>query len=126
MVKLNCAWLTRRVMLIAAVLLFASCAAMGLFGIRTPSAVARSEGWQQARQRWGGRAFTHYRMVLQAPSWCRMDLEILDERVVKVYQNNCPNPPPSVTELFNLVGWLNSQAERVECAPNGCECTEQS
>ena len=125
MIKLNRALPARPVILVGAVLLFVFCALTGAFGLRTPSAVARTESWEQAQRRWDARPFTHYRMVVQAPSWCRMDLEINDERVVKVYQNTCPHPPQSVTELFKLVEWINSDPDRVYCAPDGCECTER-
>jgi hypothetical protein len=125
MVKPSRTRLSRRVFLVGAVLLVASLAASGAFGLRAPSAVARTESWEQAQRRWEARTFRHYRMVAQAPSWCQMDLEIADERVVKVYQNTCPSPPQSVTELFGLVAQLNGEADRVYCAPDGCECTEQ-
>jgi Family of unknown function (DUF6174) len=125
MIQLNRSSLIRRAILVTAVALVAAWAAIGLFGARTPSAVARNESWVQAQRRWAARAFTHYRMVMQAPSWCRMDLEIEDERVVKIYQNTCPSAPQSVTELFTMVKRLNGQADRTYCAPGGCECTEQ-
>jgi hypothetical protein len=125
MSKLNRPSLARRAILIGAVLVGAACVVFGMVGFRTPSAVARSESWEQAQQRWAKRGFSHYRVVLQAPSWCRMDLEIRNERVVAVYQNSCPTPPQSVTDLFGMVSRLNSQADRVYCAPGGCECTEQ-
>jgi len=54
-----------------------------------------------------------------------MDLEIQDERVVKVHQNTCPSAPQTVTELFSMVKRLNDQADRTYCGPGGCECTEQ-
>jgi len=125
MIKLNGSSLIRRAILVTAVALVAAWAAIGLFGARAPSAVARTESWEQAQRRWAARAFTHYRMVVQAPSWCRMDLEIQDERVVRVYQDTCPSAPQSVTELFTMVKRLNVQADRIYCAPGGCECTEQ-
>jgi Family of unknown function (DUF6174) len=124
-IKLNRPSLARRAALASAVLLLVALAAIGLFGARVPSAVARTESWQQAQQRWAARPFTHYRMVMQAPSWCSMDLEIQDERVVEVHQNTCPSAPQSVTELFSMVKQLNDQADRTYCGPVGCECTEQ-
>jgi hypothetical protein len=125
MIKVKHSSSAQRAVLISVVVLLASWAAIGLFGIRTPSAAARTESWQQAQRRWAARAFTHYRMVLQAPSWCRMDLEIQDERVVQVHQNTCPTAPQTVTELFTVIKQLNAQADRIYCAPGGCECTEQ-
>ncbi len=125
MLKLNRSSLTRHAVLISVVLLVAVWTAIGLFGARTPSAVARTESWEQAQRRWAARAFTHYRMVMQAPSWCRMDVEIQDERVVKVYQNTCPTAPQSVTELFTIIKRLNAQVDQIYCAADGCECTEQ-
>jgi len=123
--RLNRSALLRRAALISAVVLLAGWVAMSLFGARTPSAIARTESWEQAQRRWAARSFTHYRMVMQAPSWCRMDLEIQDERVVTVHQNTCPSAPQTVTELFTLVKRLDSLADRTYCAPDGCECTEQ-
>ncbi len=125
MIMLNRLPLSRRVGLIAIAALCVLWASVGIFGARTPSAAAREESWEQAQRRWAARPFTHYRVVMQAPSWCQMDLEIQNERVINVFQNSCPSPPHSIDELFTIVKRLDSQADRVYCAPDGCECTEQ-
>src|SRR5690349_10004413 len=96
----------RRVGLIVLVALCVLWALAGVFGARTPSAAAREESWEQAQRRWAARPFTHYRVVMQAPSWCRMDVEIQNQRVVNVFQNSCPSAPQSVDELFAIVKQL--------------------
>lgn len=115
----------RRVIVVAVLLLLACGAGSGLLGLRAQSAAARAESWQQAQRRWAAHGFAHYRVVMQAPSWCRMDLEIKDEQVVTVYQNSCPSPPLSVADLFVSARQLDSEADRVYCGPDGCECTER-
>lgn len=113
-----------RALLIGVALFCAACAALGL-GLRAPSAAAREQSWEQAQRRWAARGAGHYRMVVQAPSWCRTDLEVRDEQVVAVFQNSCPSAPRTVGELFRAVKQLDNQADRIYCAPGGCECLEQ-
>src|SRR6266545_1031608 len=106
--------LVRRVALIAGVLLLA----------RPPSVAARAQELAEARQRWGARPFSRYRLVMQAPSWCRLDIEIASERVVQVFENSCPGGPRTVSDLFDQIRQLDSQPDTIYCAPAGCECTE--
>jgi hypothetical protein len=116
--------LMRRCLLAAGtLLLLASCLA-GLLTVRGPSTATRAERLAEAESRWLSQAVTHYRMVLHAPSWCRLDVEIRNERVVKVYENSCPSAPRTVTSLFELIKQLDSHADAIFCAPRGCECTE--
>lgn len=111
-------------LLIGLALIVATCAALGV-GLRTPSAAAREQSWEQAQRRWAARDFSRYRMVIQAPAWCSADLEVRDERVAAVYPKNCPSAPRTVSELFATVKQLDSQADRIYCAAGGCECVEQ-
>jgi hypothetical protein len=113
-----------RALLIGLALIVAACAALGV-GLRAPSAAAREQSWEQAQLRWAARDFSRYRMVVQAPAWCRAELEVRDERAVSVAPKSCPSAPRTVSELFDTVKQLNSQADRTYCAPGGCECLEQ-
>jgi hypothetical protein len=110
---------------------WALCAALllacgvGVLLIPHPSSIAsRAQQLADARNRWLSQPVPHYRLVLQAPSWCRLDVEIQSEKVVRVFENSCPSSPHTVTGLFDLITQLNSTAETIFCAPRGCECTE--
>jgi hypothetical protein len=111
-------------LLAAGVVLLLSCGLIGLLGSYGPSAADRAQQLSEARSRWSSRALTHYRMVMQAPSWCRLDIEIRHEQIVKVFENSCPGAPQTVTGLFELIKQLDSSPDRLYCAPAGCECTE--
>jgi hypothetical protein len=104
-------------------LLFA-CGLSVLFFPRSSTTTSRAQQLAQARDRWLSQTVTHYRLVMQAPSWCRLDVEIQAEKVVRVYENSCPTSPRTVTGLFDLIKQLDSTAETIFCAPRGCECTE--
>jgi hypothetical protein len=85
---------------------------------------ARARALADARNRWFAQPVAHYRLVMRAPSWCRLDVEIQDERVVHVFENSCPTSPRTVTGLFDMIAQLDRTADTVFCAPRGCECTE--
>jgi Family of unknown function (DUF6174) len=108
---------------LCAALLFA-CGLGTLFLTRAPSIAARAQQLADARNRWQSRTISHYRLVMQAPSWCRLDVEIQGEKVVRVFENSCPTSPRTVTGLFDLIKQLDSTADTIFCAPLGCECTE--
>ena len=98
---------------------------LGVLLIPRPSSIAsRAQQLADARNRWLSQPVPHYRLVLQAPSWCRLDVEIRAEQVVRVFQNSCPNAPQTVTGMFEMIKQLDSAAETIFCAPAGCECTE--
>ncbi|MBK9709945.1 MAG: hypothetical protein IPO81_01225 [Kouleothrix sp.] len=114
----------RRAILVAGAVLLLSCGLVGLFASRTLSTEARAQQLAQAEHRWQTRPFSRYRLVMQAPSWCRMDVEIQDERLAHVFENSCPGSIRTVTDLFQLIQQLDSSADTIYCAPAGCECTE--
>jgi hypothetical protein len=97
---------------------------VALFYAPLPSAEARSHALVLAEHRWAARPFSRYRLVLRAASWCRVDAEIHDERIVRVFENSCPGDPRTVSDLFAQIKQLDSDPNRVYCAPDGCECTE--
>jgi hypothetical protein len=115
--------LAGRAALIGCVFALASCGALGLLGA-PPSLAARAERLARAEDRWNARAPAHYRLVMQAPAWCRLDIEIKDERIVHTFQNTCPESARTVTGLFDLIRQLDSDSLTLRCAPDGCECTE--
>jgi hypothetical protein len=116
--------LARRWLLAACVGLVVSCGIAGALALRGPASTMRAQRLAEARSRWDTRAVPHYRLVMRAPSWCRLDVEIMHERLVKVFENTCPNAPQTVSSLFELIGRLDSSADVIFCAPHGCECTE--
>ena len=114
--------LARRLVLIAGVVVL-GCGLLSWSIMRT-STPTRAEQRAKAMSLWESRPFSHYQLVMRAPAWCRLDIEIWDERVVTVFQNTCPNGPRTVTDLFDLIGQLDGDPETRHCAPGGCECIE--
>ena len=106
------------------VALLLACGLGVLLGSRPSTTASRARQLAEARSRWFARPVMHYRLVMRAPSWCRLDVEIQAERVVHVFENSCPTSPRTVTGLFDLITQLDSTAETTFCAPRGCECTE--
>jgi hypothetical protein len=104
-------------------LLFA-CGLGALWLSSAPSISERAQELAAARQRWQSRTITHYRLVMQAPSWCQLDVEIWGEKIVHVFENSCPTSPRTVTGLFEMIKQIDSTADTIFCAPLGCECTE--
>jgi hypothetical protein len=110
--------------LAACVTLLLACGIGALFIPRSSSMASRAQELTDARNRWLSQPVPHYRLVLEAPSWCRLDVEIQTEKVVRVFENSCPTAPRTVTGLFDMITQLDSTAETIFCAPRGCECTE--
>ncbi|HNP86269.1 MAG TPA: DUF6174 domain-containing protein [Kouleothrix sp.] len=117
-------WVRRTVLVVVVVLLVMSLA-VGLASARMPSAASRATALNDARRLWHAQGVAHYRLVMQAPAWCRIDVEIQNERVLHVYKNSCPGPAQAVTDLFALVERMNANPNQQYCGPNGCECVEQ-
>src|SRR5690349_20597797 len=116
-----------RVLVLSLALCMALLLACGLSMLlvpRSPSIASRAQQLADARNRWRSLTISHYRLVMQAPSWCRLDVEIQSEKVVHVFENSCPTSPRTVTGLFDLITQLDSTADTTFCAPSGCECTE--
>jgi uncharacterized protein DUF6174 len=101
-----------------------ACGLSALFIPRSPSIASRAQQLAEARDRWQSQPLPHYRLVMHAPSWCRLDVEIQAEQVVRVFENSCPSAPQTVTGLFEMIKQLDSAAGTIFCAPAGCECTE--
>ena len=101
-----------------------ACGFSVLLGARSSSTFSRAQELADARNRWLSQPVAHYRLVMQAPSWCRLDVEIQAEQVVRVFENSCPSPPQTVTGMFEMIKQLDSAAGTIFCAPAGCECTE--
>ena len=108
--------------LCAALLL--TCGSSVLLIPRASSIASRAQQLADARNRWLLQPVSHYRLVMQAPSWCRRDVEIQSEQVVHVYEDSCPSAPQTVTGMFEMIKQLDSTADTTFCAPDGCECTE--
>jgi hypothetical protein len=100
------------------------CGLSALLGAHPSSTFSRAQELADARNRWLSQPVRHYRLVMQAPSWCRLDVEIQTEQVVRVFENSCPSAPQTVTDLFEMIKQLDSAAGTIFCAPTGCECTE--
>jgi hypothetical protein len=103
------------------VALLASCL---LAEIALLHALSGADELARGRARWQARPFARYRLVTElfgGMRACRQDVEILNERVVQVFENTCPRSAVTVTNLF-------LEIDRFElivggrCGPNGCEC----
>lgn len=114
-----------RLILAAFLLALAACGLAGMLAGDTQSTVARIAALDQARARWQERGVAHYRLVFQAPTWCRTDAEIKYERIVQIYENSCPGGARTVTDLFELVQALDRNPEARYCSAGGCECVER-
>jgi hypothetical protein len=101
-----------------------ACGLSALLGLRPSSSFSRAQALADARNRWLSQPIAHYRLVMQAPSWCRLDVEIQAEQVVRVFEDSCPSTPQTVTGMFDMIKQLDSEAGKIFCAPAGCECTE--
>ena len=101
-----------------------ACGLGALLSMRPSSTFSRAKELDDARSRWLSQPVRHYRMVMQAPSWCRLDVEIQAEQVVHIFENSCPSAPQTVTAMFEMIKQLDSAAGTIFCAPDGCECTE--
>src|SRR6478735_12586016 len=101
-----------------------ACGLSVLFIPRPSSIASRAQQLADARNRWLSQPVPHYRLVMQAPSWCSLDVEIQAEQVVRVFENSCPSAPQTVTGMFEMIKQLDSAAGTIFCAPSGCECTE--
>lgn len=117
-------WFVRGVVVFALVGFLMLCGVAAIVYAQPPSASARALALGRAEERWAARPFSHYRMVVQAASWCRLDVEVQDEHLVRVFEDTCPGPPPTVTDLFARIKLLERDHDRIFCAPAGCECTE--
>lgn len=115
----------RRAALLAALASLLACGAAGLLRAAPPSAAQRAAQLEQARQRWEALRPARYRLVLAAPSWCRIDAEVEREQIVRVYASSCPSSAKSVSDLFALAHALDADADTRYCAPGGCECIER-
>ena len=116
-------WLWRGAAIGAAVLL-ATVTAIAIYAPGA-SAAAGARELSRAEQRWAARRLSSYRLVLQAASWCRTDVEVRGEQVTRVFESTCLGAPRTVGELFDRVRQLAGDDDQIFCAPNGCECTEQ-
>ena len=102
-----------------------ACGVGALLSVRpSSSSFSRAQELADARNRWFSRPVPHYRLVIQAPSWCRLDVEIQSEHVVRVFEDSCPRAPRTVTGMFEMIKQIDSAAGTIFCAPAGCECTE--
>jgi len=102
-----------------------ACGLSALLGTRPSSAFSRAEELADARNRWLSRPVPHYRLVMQAPSWCRLDVEIESEQVVRVFENSCPSAPQTVTGMFEMIKQIDSAAGTIfllQLAANAPRC----
>ena len=67
-----------------------ACGLSALLGLRPSSTFSRAQALADARNRWLSQPIPHYRLVMQAPSWCRLDVEIQAEQVVRVFRTAAP------------------------------------
>ena len=93
------------------VVLLLACGLSALVIPRATSLASHAQQLADARKRWQSLTMPHYRLVMQAPSWCRLDVEIQSEKVVHVFENTCPTSPRPITGLFDLIKLLDRTAD---------------
>jgi len=75
-----------------------------------------------AKQKWQGKAVSHYRLTLHYSHLndCQQQIEIKDEKVISRQKNTCATIPSvqTITDLFHHIESANNQ----KCGPNGCAC----
>jgi hypothetical protein len=112
--------LTTRAILLALLsgaLLMLSCTVAGSLSERLalPSDIAA------ARSRWAAAAITHYRLTTLSGNPCRLDVEVRDEHVVRVFrEDSCSHSARTVSRLFDVVE--RAVSPLYTCAPPSCAC----
>lgn len=77
----------------------------------------------EAESRWAARPFSHYRLVLDAGSTCRLAFEVRDEQVSSVLQeSSCGYPTRTVKDLFDLL--KRNKPIRQDCSYYRCACRQ--
>jgi Family of unknown function (DUF6174) len=74
-----------------------------------------------AKDRWAASPVSHYRMVVETGSPCRLEIEVRDERVAAVlHADPCGHPVRTVADLFKMIERAHSPL--YTCAPPNCAC----
>src|SRR5688500_2161358 len=77
----------------------------------------------EAESRWAARPFTHYRLVIEAGSTCRLAFEVRDEQVSSVLQeSSCGYPARTVKDLFDVL--KRNKPIRQDCSYYRCACRQ--
>lgn len=111
----------RWAILTAALLLFALVGVLSALPHTAPADPARVA----AEQRWAARAISDYRMRVQEQMGaftCLQDFQVAQNRVQRVFQNDCTHPPSwTATSLFRWVAQLEQPDS--SCYPSDRVCT---
>jgi hypothetical protein len=106
-----------RLALVAGVLVAFSCAVTGSLSER----FALSSDVAAAKSRWAAAAITHYRLTTLSGNPCRLDVEVRDERVVRIFrEDSCSYSARTVTRLFDVIE--RAVSPLYTCAPPSCAC----
>jgi hypothetical protein len=106
-----------RLALLAGVVAALGCALAGSLNQR----LAPPSGFAAAKSRWAAAAIAHYRLTTLSGNPCRLDVEVRDERVVRVFrQDACSHPARTVTTLFEVIE--RAVSPLYTCAPPSCAC----
>jgi Family of unknown function (DUF6174) len=82
---------------------------------------ARTQEMHAAERRWASRQFGNYHLHI-ADKRCPQQIEVRNERVVKVAPNRCDAPPRTISDLFTLIRRDGTIAQ--ECIFRGCICDD--
>lgn len=84
---------------------------------------APTQVFAAARQHWNAAPIPHYRLVIERPTLnCQQDVEVQNERIVQVFEHNCPIEMLTMTDLFDRIAWLDGLASFGMFTPNACSC----
>ncbi|MDZ4719375.1 MAG: hypothetical protein SH847_13045 [Roseiflexaceae bacterium] len=82
---------------------------------------ARARELDEAEQRWALRPFGNYQLKVTDKN-CPQQIEIRNERVLKVAPNRCDAPPRTISDLFTMIRRDGSVS--YPCIYKGCICDD--
>jgi hypothetical protein len=84
---------------------------------------APTQVFAAARAHWDSSPIPRYRLVIARPSLnCQQDVEVHNERIVRVFEHNCPIEMLTMTDLFDRIAWLDGLESFGMFTPNACAC----
>jgi Family of unknown function (DUF6174) len=112
--------LRQRILLMAGMLVLAAFGAIGWL-LWPQTSWAQEQVLLAAERRWAARSFGHYQLQIEDKR-CPQNIEIRNERIIKVAPNRCDAPPRAISDLFTLIRRNGSVAQ--ECIYRGCICDD--
>lgn len=112
--------IARRITLILGLTVCLSAALLTLLFWPT-STWARARELAAAEQRWALRPFGQYRLNVTDKN-CPQQIDVRNERILKVAPNRCDAPPRTITDLFTII--RRNGTVSYSCIYKGCICDD--